>query len=106
MPNQITVRRNLVVESLLDINDPAFAHWYELGVYWAMYGDGQGSGCYDDCYLITNLTSHIRSGWYDDCNSGWFPMLGFELGMVHGGYLVEPSDSLGILTDPDFANVY
>jgi hypothetical protein len=33
-------------------------------------------------------------------------MLGFELGMCHGGQLVRPSDTLVILTDPDFTKGY
>jgi len=32
----ISVTRRFSVEPLLDITDPDFAHWYELGVFWAM----------------------------------------------------------------------
>ncbi len=92
--------------ALLDIEDQEFAHWYSLGVFWAMYGDQQGNGPYDDQYLIDNLTNHIRAGWYDNTSHGWFPLLGFELGMVHGGQLIRPSETLVILTDPDFTNGY
>jgi hypothetical protein len=112
MATIVSVTRKLEVPALLTINDPAFKHWYSLGVWWAMYGDGQAKGVYDDCYLIVNLTSHIKAGWYDNVEDGWFPMLGFELGMVHGGYLVsKPHDFGGIktlvtLTDPDFQKGY
>jgi len=54
-----------------------------------MYGEQQGNGPNDDKYLIRNLTSHIESGWYDELSSGLFSMLGFELGMIHGG-LIDP----------------
>jgi hypothetical protein len=106
MATSTTVNRKLEVSALLTINNPDFAHWYELGVWWAMYGDGQGLGLYDDCYLIINLTNHIKAGWFDSPQNGWLPMLGFELGMVHGGYLTQPSDTLVVLTDPDFAKGY
>ncbi len=73
---------------------------------------GTGNGPYDDQYLIVNLTSHIESGWYDDVSYGWLPMLGFQLGMIHGG-MIDPathelrmSASLVILADPDFSKGY
>jgi hypothetical protein len=66
MPTSIAVWRDFSVQPLLEITDPEFAHWYGLGVWWAMYGEQQGNGPYDDQYLIDNLTSHIRAGWYDD----------------------------------------
>ena len=102
----ISVTRRFSVEPLLVIENSEFAHWYGLGVFWSMYGDQQGNGPYDDQYLISNLASHIRSGWYDDFSYGWFPMLGFELGMVRGGQLVHQTDTLVTLTDPDFTKGY
>src|SRR6266568_7244044 len=112
MPTLISVTRNWQLESLLEIENPAFLHWYELGVWWAMYGEEQGSGQYDDQYLIVNLTSHIKAGWYSELTSELFPLLGFELGMIHGG-MIDPithelrsSVSLVNLTDPDFTNGY
>ena len=62
MATIVSVTRNFKVPALLTINDTAFKHWYALGVWWAMYGDGQGEGVYDDCYLIVNLTNHIKAG--------------------------------------------
>lgn len=107
MATIVSVTRKLDVPALLTINDAAFKHWYELGVWWAMYGDEQGNGQYDDSYLIVNLTNHIKAGWYTKEEDGWFPMLGFELGMVHGGYLAaKNADVLIILTDPDFQKGY
>ena len=40
----ICVTRSFAVEPLLDIHNAEFAHWYELGVWWAMYGEEQGKG--------------------------------------------------------------
>ena len=106
MPTLITVRRNLVVQSLLEIGDCDFAHWYSLGVYWSMFGEYQQCGPYQDSYLITTISSGIAQGWYKDRTSGWFAMIGFKLGMVHGGWLSRPSDTLVLLTDPDFTKGY
>jgi len=106
MPTTITVRRNFVVQPLLAIEDPEFAHWYELGMWWAMYGDEQGHGPYADTYLIENISRNLYAGQYDHPSSPWFTSIGFYLGMVHGGYLVRPSDTLVVLTDPDFALAY
>jgi hypothetical protein len=112
MPTPIIVNRKLKIQALLEIENPEFAHWYELGVWWAMYGEQQGNGLYDDRYLIDNLSSHIESGWYDDVSHGWLPMLGFELGMIHGGMIdpitreIRSSVSLVNLTDPDFTKGY
>lgn len=102
----IAVTRNFSVCPLLDIEDPEFAHWYSLGVFWAMHGDQQGKGPYDDNYLIDGIQRGITNGWYHDLHSGWFPMVGFKLGMLHGGYLISPSDTLVILTDPEFTKGY
>lgn len=106
MPTCITVRRNFVVQSLLEIEDCDFAHWYSLDVYWSMFGEHQQRGPYQDTYLIHTIGSGIEQGWYSDRNSGWFPMIGFKLGMVHHGWLSKPSDTLVVLTDPDFTKGY
>lgn len=112
MTTLISVTPKLHIEALLEIENVDFKHWYELGVWWALYGDGQGNGPYDDCYLIGNFTSHIKSGWYNDFADGWFPMIGFELGMCHGG-MIDPKtrqirlyETIVQLTDPDFAKGY
>jgi hypothetical protein len=112
MTTLISVTRNWQLEALLEIENLEFLHWYELGVWWALYGEEQGKGQYDDQYLIVNLTSHIKAGWYTELTSGLFPMFGFELGMIHGG-MIDPithelrsSASLVNLTDPDFTNGY
>ena len=39
MPTLIPVTRNLTVQPIVDITDKDFARWYELGCWWAMYGD-------------------------------------------------------------------
>jgi hypothetical protein len=106
MPTYVTVRRNLVVPALLEIEDSEFAHWYSLGVYWAMFGDSQARGPYHDTYLIDTISSGIAQAWYNDRNSGWFPMMGFKLGMIHGGWLSKPSATLVVLTEPDFTKGY
>src|SRR5690348_9525795 len=106
MPTMITVRRNFVVPSLLEIEEPEFAHQYDLGVYWAMCGDEQGNGPQTDCYIIENISRNLYAGRYDNPASSWFAHNGFYLGMLHGGFLVRPADSLVILTDPDFTKGY
>jgi len=106
MPTCITVRRNFVVPSLLEITDPEFVHQYGMGVWWAMYGDYQGNGPYDDRYLIENVSRNIQAGRYDNPASTWFTAAGFYFGMIHGGWLVRPSDTLVVLTDPDFTEGY
>lgn len=112
MPTTITVRRNFSVQSLLDIEDPEFAHWYGLGVFWAMYGDQQGNGLYCDAYIIDTIQHGVSSGWYGDRMSSWFAHVGFYLGMLHGGMLdpvtglLRPSETLVVLTDPDFTKGY
>lgn len=106
MATSITVSKRLTVEALLVIEGQKFAQWYGHGVWWAMYGDFQGKGLYADTYLIETTLIGIRNGWYTSSDPGWFDMLGFNLGMVHGGYLVEPSSTLITLTDPDFRKGY
>lgn len=112
MPTQVRVTSKFSVQALLDIDNAEFAHWYELGVWWAMYGDEQGRGIYRDQYLIHTIGDGLQRGWYDSLLSGWFPMVGFKLGMVHGGMLdpatraVRSSASLVVLSDADFARGY
>jgi hypothetical protein len=108
----ISVTRRFSVEPLLDINDPEFAHWYGHGVWWAIYGDYQGNGPYDDRYLIDNITHNLSVGRYDNPASTWFTAAGFYFGMIHGGMLdpatrqLRERNTLVVLTDPDFARVY
>jgi hypothetical protein len=112
MPTTVRVTRTLTVQALLDIEDPQFAHWYELGVWWALYGDQQGNGPLSDRYPIVAIQRGIASGWYTNLDSGWFPMIGFKLGMMHGGMLdpatkqLRSSASLVVLSDPDFTAGY
>jgi hypothetical protein len=65
----IEVTRNLSVCPLLDIIDPEFAHKYGLGVWWALYGDEQGTGPYNDSYLIDNINGNIQAGRFRDPSS-------------------------------------
>src|SRR6266567_5846701 len=112
MPTQVRVTSKLRVQESLDIDNAEFAHWYELGVWWAIYSDEQGKGPYRDSYLITTIGGGLRSDWYDNLLSGWFPMVGFKLGMIHGGMLdpailrLRPSASLVVLRGPDFTRSY
>ena len=112
MSTRITIKRGFTVDTLLEIENAEFAHWYELGTWWALYGEEQGRGPYHDEYLIGNIECGISHGWYEDLLSGWFPMVGFFIGMVHGGMLdpathaVRSSASLVVLRDPDFAKGY
>ena len=102
----IQITRTVSVCPLLAITDPEFARWYSNGVFWAMYGDEQGNGPYDDRYLIENISRNLQAGRYDKLSSPWFAHAGFYIGMLHGGWLVQPSDTLVVLTDPDFTEGY
>jgi hypothetical protein len=108
----IRVTRSFSVEPLLDIHNDEFAHWYELGVWWAMYGDEQGKGPYRDRYIIDVLHHGILSGWFDNVLSGWFPMVGFNIGMLHGGMIepvthqLRPYPTIVVLRDADFTRGY
>ena len=112
MPATIAVRRGFCVEPLLELTDSEFAHWYSLGVFWALYGDEQGLGPQVDTYLIENVTHAVRTGWYDRLDSGHLQPSGFYLGMVHGGMLtpgthqVRPVDTIVRLTNSAFKNGY
>jgi hypothetical protein len=79
------ITRNLSVCPLVDITDPDFEHQYQLGVWWAIYGDEQGKGKYDDKYLMENIELLLRRCFE-------LSHLGFYLGMIHGGYLVASGD--------------
>jgi hypothetical protein len=112
MTTLVSVTRKLSVEALLHIHNPQFKHWYELGVWWAMYGDEQGKGVYEDTYLIDNIERGIVQGRYSDLASEDFPHLGFYLGMIHGG-IIDPrthqlraADAVVVLKDPDFIKGY
>ncbi len=78
MPTRLTVTHTLSVIPLLEITDPDFAKAYELGVWWALYGDEQGKGRYDDRYLTENVALLLERGF--DLSH-----LGFYIGMIHGG---------------------
>ncbi len=112
MPTLITVTRKRQVEALLDIENPEFGHWYELGVWWALNGVQQGKGHYEDTYLIDNVERGLTRGYYREPGSPEFHHFGFYLGMIHGGYLNSKNkgqsgtESLVILTDPDFTKGY
>ena len=102
----ISLTRRFSVEPLLEITDPEFGRQYGMGVWWALYGDEQGKGPYDDRYLLDNISRNIQASRYNSLSSPWFASVGFYLGMLHGGWLVQPSDTLVVLTDPDFAKGY
>ena len=78
MPDVIAVTRRLSVVPLVEITDPEFGRQYELGVWWALYGDEQGKGRYDDRYLTENVACLLQRGF--DLSH-----VGFYLGMIHGG---------------------
>lgn len=112
MATRISVTRTFDVAALLTIHDPEFKKWYGHGIWWAIYGDFQGSGVYDDTYLIGNALRNIQRGWYDRPLSGALRSSGFYLGMIHGGNIIPKSHQLRIvpsivtLTDPDFSTGY
>jgi hypothetical protein len=112
MPTIISVTRRFSVQALFDITDPEFARWYGHGLFWAMYGDYQGNGPYEDIYLIENISRNLQAGRYNNPSSPWFTSLGFYLGMLRGGMLdpatrqLRERNTLVVLTDPDFARGY
>lgn len=98
---------------LLDIHKNQFADQYQQGAWWARYGDEQGKGPQPDSYFITNVTWLIDKGRFHDLQSPWFPLVGFFLGMVHGGILdpvtglLRPDvTTLVRLNDPDLTRGY
>lgn len=106
MPTVIAVRHDFSVIALLAIKDQQFAQQYGLGVWWAMFGDEQGNGPYEDMYVVDNISRNIQAGRFSSPQSPWLSHVGFYLGMLHGGWLVKPSDNLVILTDQDFTKGY
>ena len=96
MPDVIAVTRRLSVVPLVEITDPEFGRQYELGVWWALYGDEQGNGRYDDRYLIENVALLLKRGF--DLSH-----LGFYLGMIHGGN-IDPV-TLRFQLQPDYSTV-
>src|SRR5260370_9638407 len=81
------------VSPILDIQSAEFAEQYQLGAYWARYGDEQGNGPQPDTYLIVTITTLIENGHFNNLQSAWLPNLGVFLGMVHGG-LLSPQTGL------------
>jgi hypothetical protein len=81
----LTITRTLSIEPLVHMTDPEFEHQYKLGVWWAIYGDEQGNGKYNDAYVMENIDNNLRR-CFDITH------VGFYLGMVHGGYLVAKGD--------------
>ena len=78
----LLITHSFSIEPLVNITDPDFAKAYELGVWWALYGDEQGKCRYDDRYLIENVALLLERGF--DLSH-----LGFYIGMIHGGWLVS-----------------
>jgi len=112
MTTRIVVTRKFDVEPLLTIHHPQFANWYSHGVWWAIYGDFQGHGVYEDHYLIDNVLRNMGYGWYDQPLSDALLSSGFYLGMCHGGNITPKShqlreaSSILTLTDETFAAGY
>lgn len=94
------------VRPLLDITDAEFEVHYNMGVWWAMYGNRQGKGVFDDDYLIENVRRNIQAGRYSNTSSSWLQTSGFYFGMLHGGWLVSKPDTLVNLIDPNFTKGY
>lgn len=53
--------------------------------------------------MVENISRNIRDGRYGRPDSSWFASAGFYFGMLHGGWIVQPSGMLVVLTDHDFA---
>src|SRR5439155_11948557 len=94
MTTRIAVTRKFDVSALLTIHNSEFANWYSHGVWWAIYGDFQGQGIYEDRYLIDNVLRNIAQGWYNQPLSGALLSSGFYLGMIHGGNITPKSHTL------------
>jgi hypothetical protein len=106
-----TTKRDVI--PILDIESAEFADQYQLGAWWARYGDEQGHGPQPDTYFITKVTTLIENGHLNNLQSAWFPNLGFFLGMIHGGVLSTQTSelrpnvtTLARLTNPHFTRGY
>ena len=106
IPTLISVRIDLVLSDLIEIEDPYFVHRYELGLFWAMYGDYYGNRRYEDSYLFENISRNSQTGCYDCPDSSWFTSAGFYFSMLYGGLLAKPSDTLVVLIEQDFTEGY
>ena len=88
----VTAQRD--VTPILDIQDPEFAHRYQLGAWWTQYGDEQGTGPKPDTYFLSNVANLIDEIRACGVQSTQFPRLGFFLGMVHGGVLNPATNTI------------
>lgn len=98
---------------LFDIQNVQFADQYQLGAWWARYGEEQGTGPQSDTYFILNVTDLIEIGGFTNppCRRSFH--LGFFLGMVHGRILDPQTNrqwpfatTLVTLSDPPFTRGY
>jgi hypothetical protein len=87
MTTPLRVTDTLAVTPLLDVQTPAFTDTYRNGVWWALYGGGQGKGPQRDSYLVENLKRDARDGLLDGQHHDAVSSLGFYFGMVQGGIL-------------------
>lgn len=71
----------------IDIQSREFAKQYELGVWWSMYGDEQGRGPVAASYLVNNLKCYAERDYFGTNDPYHLYLLGFFLGMYHGGIL-------------------
>jgi len=101
------------VNPLVDIQTDAFAHDYELGLWWRMYGEEQGQGPLPDSYLIDNLKTCAKHDYFDGQHDHRLHHVGFFIGMLHGGILLPCTGTLRsnvttlvVITHHEFARGY
>jgi hypothetical protein len=98
---------------LLDIQSAAFTEGYERGVWWSMYGEGQGRGPFSIRSLRTNLERYSAHRSCEQQDPSWRHHIGFFIGMYHGSVLsphtgqLRPNVSaLIVLDSPDTTHGY
>lgn len=81
------MERVLQVKPLFTITEERFMRQYRSGLWWAMYGEGQGKGAYNDTYLVGNIKKDVAGCHFNLADAWYRAHLGFYFGMIHGGIL-------------------
>lgn len=90
--------KKVQVVPLVDIQSEAFAQQYEYGVWWAMYGEGQGKSSQPVGFLINGLQEDMKRGDFTAQDPAHLARPGFFVGAYHGGVL-SPQAKSGITAE-------
>lgn len=94
MEKKLMRKQRQAVTPLLDIRDPQFAHWYELGMFWSLYGDEQDEKPLPIRYFVTTLKQDEERGTFTQEYTPWCAHMGFYLGMYHSRVFVKEKYTL------------